>query len=290
MVPQPFLHHLETQQREVISAVGAERQRDDLRAPPERGGDLLDQVSLEDRAEISERPVYPHMGRGRHGPRDAGRKRPVSRVGKDARRIAADRVLLLAVHPGQPRVLVGRARQQAAVGNYHEHALAVGCVRGHARVGERDARDLLRFGGRAGAEGADVENVVRCRYPLAEGPVDVGAGLLHAPPLVRGEFHPGQAAHVVVVRDRGAGHDPGHAIDVSVTDQQGALPVQVIDFVTPSPVGPVGCRAFQAVHDIRNAGQNQPDLRVETALRLALFLVMARHPDPYFLCLVWGTV
>ena len=54
---------------------------------------------------------------------------------------------------------------------------------------------------------AGVEDVVRCGYPLAEGSVDVGARLLDVAALVSGELQPGQAAHVVVVRDRGAGHD-----------------------------------------------------------------------------------
>src|SRR5207302_1289773 len=209
-------------------------------------GYLLDQVPFEDRAELGERPVHPDIGLGRHGPRYPGDERPVSRVRQDARRVTADRVLLLAVHPGQPRVLVSRARQEAAVGNRDEYALAVGSLRGHGRVGKRVACDLLRLRGRATGDRAGVEYVVRCGYPLAEDAVDVGAGLLHAAALVRVELHPGQAAHVVVVRDGGAGHDTGHAIDVGVTDQQRAVPVQVIDIVAFRPVGPVSRRAFQA--------------------------------------------
>ena len=113
MAAQPLLHDLEAQQRDVMPAVGAERQRDDLRAPLERVGHLLDQVRLVNGTDFGERLVYPHLGLGRHGPRHAGHERPVARIGKNAGRIAADRILHLAVDAFQPRVL-GRPRPAAS--------------------------------------------------------------------------------------------------------------------------------------------------------------------------------
>ena len=187
MAPQPFLHDLEAKQWEVTSAVGAERQRDDLRAPLERVGHLLDEVSLEHRTDLGERPVHPHLGLGRHGPGDAGRERPVARIGKNPRRIAADRVLHLALDAFQPRVLGVRARQQAAVGHRDQDAFTIACLGGYARVGRRVGRDLLRLRGRTGTGDADVQDVIGCGHPLAERAVDVGARLLHTPALVSGE-------------------------------------------------------------------------------------------------------
>jgi hypothetical protein len=103
----------------------------------------------------------------------------------------------------------------------------------------------------------DVEEVVWCGHPLAVRPVNVGACLLHTPAFIRRELQPGQAAHVVVVRDRGAGYHRRHAIDVGVTNQQGASAMVVVHLASFRPIAGVRCRPFQAFHDIGNSGQDQ---------------------------------
>ena len=279
MAAQSLFHDLETQQRDVLPAVGAERERNDLRAHLERVGHLLGQVRFVDGAEFGERPGHPHLGLGRHGPRDAGHERPMTGVGKDAGRVAADRILLLALDAFQPRVLGVRARQQAAVENRHQDALAVARLGGHARVGRRAAGDLLRLRGRTVGGDADVEDVIGGGHPLTVHPVHGGAGLLHAPAFVGGELQPGQAAQVVVVRNGRAGHNSLDPVDVGVTNQQGAIPVEVVDVVGVGPVGRVSRRAFQAVQHIGDAGHDQAELRVETASRPSRSVVANRHAD-----------
>ena len=79
---------------------------------------------------------------------------------------------------------------------------------------------------------------------------------------------PGQAAQVVVVFDRRAlGTMRTHALDVGVTNQQGAFPVEVVNVTSLCPVGRPGGRALQTIHDTGDAGQDQLDLRLKTALR-----------------------
>ncbi len=237
---QPFLHDLEAEQREVVAAVGAERQRDDLRAPSERGGYLLDQVGLEDRAELGECPVHPDVGVRCHGPRDAGRERPVAGVGENARRVATDRVLRFARDAPQPLVLGVRTRQQAAVGDHYQDALAVARLGGHPRVGLRAARNFLRFRGRTGTGGrTDVEEMIGCSHPFAERPIDVGAGFLHAPALAGRELEPGQAAHVVVVLNRGTGYYRRHPVHIGVPDQQRPIAMVISHLASFRPVGRV---------------------------------------------------
>ena len=192
----------------------------------------------------------------------------MSRIGKDAGRVAAHRILFLARDASQPRVLFVRMRQQPAVQNRHTDTLAVASLGGHVRIGRRAARNLLRLRGRTGRVGDDVQDVIGGGHPLAKGLVDGGAGLLHAPALVSSELQTGQAAQVVVVRHRGAGHQSPDAVDVGVTNQQGAFPVEVVDVVGLRPVGRVSCRSVQAIQNIGNAGQDQAELCVETAPRL----------------------
>ena len=91
------------------------------------------------------------------------------------------------------------------------------------------------------------------RYPLAEGSVEVGAGFLHAPALVSRELEPGQAAQVVVVRNRGTGHDRRHPVNIGVPDQQGPITMLVIHLASVCPVGRVGGRSLETVHHTGNA-------------------------------------
>ena len=74
-------------------------------------------------------------------------------------------------------------------------------------------------------------------------------------------------------------HDRRHTIDVGVPDQQGAFAVVVIHLASVGPVGWVGGRSLQAVHDTGNAGQDQLDLCVQTAPRLVLSLIVNGHTD-----------
>ena len=204
----------------------------------------------------------------------------MSRIGKDAGRVAAHRILFLARDASQPRVLFVRMRQQAAVENRHQDALAVAAPSGHARVGWHVARDHLRLRGRTAGGGADVQNVLGRGHSLAERPVDSGAGLLHAPALVGRELQAGQAAQVIVVRNGRAGHDTLDTLHVGVTNQQGAIPVKVVGVVGVGPVGRMNRRPCHALQDIRNAGQDQAELRVETAPRPFLPVVTNRHAGP----------
>src|SRR6516164_5446737 len=99
----------------VLPGVAAEVKRDDIRAPLERVGYVLDQVRLVFCTYLSKRQVHVHVGPGRHGPHDASNKGPVARIWKDAGRAAADRILLLAIDASQPVVLRCCFWQPAAV-------------------------------------------------------------------------------------------------------------------------------------------------------------------------------
>ena len=153
-------------------------------------------------------------------------------------------------------------------------------------IGRRVARDLLRLRSWTGAVGADVQNVIGCGHPLAEGTVEVGARLLHAPALACGELQSGQAADVVVVRNRGGGHHRRHAVNVGVPDQQGAFAMVVIHLASFRPVGRVGYRSLETVPHSGNARQDQADLRLQTPPSLVLSLVMNGHttPTPFIRC------
>ena len=117
--------------------------------------------------------------------------------------------------------------------------------------------------------GADVEDVVGRAHPLAQRPIDGGADLFYVPGFGFGELKAGQAAQVVVVLNRHAGHDGPDSIDVRVTNKNGAFPEEVVNLASLFPVRRPGSRAFQALHDTGDAEQDQLDLRVETASRPA---------------------
>ena len=180
----------------------------------------------------------------------------------------------VAGNAGQPRVGVC-VWEQAAVENRHHDAIAVALLGRQARVGRRVGPDLLRL-----CRGTEVEDMIRRRYPPAERPVDGVADLLHAPAFVSGELQTSQAAQVVVVRHRGAGHDSGHAINVGVTNKKGPFPVEVVNVVRLGPIGRVSRRACQTVQDTWNTEQDQADRRVETASRLAPPRVGNPHRRP----------
>jgi hypothetical protein len=78
-----------------------------------------------------------------------------------------------------------------------------------------------------------------------------------------------------------------NAIDVSVTDKQGALPVDVVNYPSLPPVSWPDCRLFQGLHDTGDPGQDQVDLRFERAPRLVATLVISRHDRP-LLTFDWG--
>src|SRR5215813_11873109 len=265
---------------DVLPGAGAEVKRDDIRTPLDRAGYVLDQVSLVFRTHLPERQVHVHVGPGRHGPHDASHKGPMARIGKDAGRAAADRVLLLAIDATQPVMLRCCLCQPAAVQNGHQDTFAGAWLRGHARVGRRVGRDLLRLRGGAGGGGAEVEDVVGCGHPLTKRHVDGGADVLYVPGFVIGERQAGQAAQVVVVLNRHAWHDSSYAIDVLVTNKKGSLSIEVVNLTALCPIRRPGCRALQGVHDTGNAMQDQPDLRLETATRPAALLVTSRHARP----------
>ena len=134
--------------------------------------------------------------------------------------------------------------------------------------------------------------IERTSVPLNRLPVYVRAGFLHAPAFIRVEFQPGQAPHVIVVRNRSPGDDRRHPIDVGIANKQGAFAVMVVNVASVSPVAGVGGGSLETVHDARNAGQHQPDLGVDTAARLVLSLVANRHGgNPQCaVCSVSGTV
>src|SRR4249920_2935682 len=90
---------------DVFPAVGAEVKRDDIRAPLDRVGYVLDQVRLVFCTYLLEREVDVHVGPGRHGPHDASDKGPMARIGKDAGWVSAERILLRAIDATQPVVL-----------------------------------------------------------------------------------------------------------------------------------------------------------------------------------------
>ena len=213
----------------------------------------------------------------------------MARVGKNPGRVAADRILQIARDAVQPRVVVGRARQQAAVRQHHEDALASASA-GHLRMGLRVRRDLLRLRGRTGSEAADIQDVIGRGHSLAEGPVQVGAGLLHVPALVGSDLHPHQPAYVVVVRHCGARHYGRHALHVRVADQQGAVAMVIVHLASVGPVGRMGYRSLQTIHHVGNARQDQADLCLQAPPLLVLPLVLSGHTIPHSLCLMSGPV
>ena len=162
--------------------------------------------------------------------------------------MAGGRILRLAADTGQPRVVGVRAREQASVEDRHENAVAVARPGGHARVGRHIGRYLLRF-----RRGTEVQDMVGRGYPHAELSVDGRAGLLHAPGPVIGKLKPGQAAQAIAVFNRHARHDGPDAIDVSVADKKGALPIEVVDLTSIGPIARPSCRAFKAAHDTGDA-------------------------------------
>src|SRR5262245_6568179 len=280
MPSQHLSHDVETQRMDVLPAVAAEVKRDDIRASLDRVGYALDQVRLVFCTHFLNRMVYEHVGPGCHCPQHAGHQGHMARIGTDAGRAAADRILLLPIDATQPVVLRRRLRQPAAVQDGHQDTFASAWLFGHVRVGRRVGRNLLRLGGGTGAVDADVEDVVGRGHPLAERHVHGGADVLYVPGFLIGERQAGQAAQVVVVLNRHAWHDSSYAIDVLVTNKKGSLSIEVVNLTALCPIRRPGCRALQGVHDTGNAMQDQPDLRLETATRPAALLVTSRHARP----------
>jgi tetratricopeptide (TPR) repeat protein len=120
------------------------------------------------------------------------------------------------------------------------------------------------------------------------GPVDLGAGFLHAPALVSGELEPGQAAHVVVVRSRGTGDDRRHPVNVGVPDQQGPIAMVVSHLASFGPVGGVGHRSAHTTGNTGYARQDQADLCLQTPPSLVVSLVVNGHADSPLLLLGVG--
>ena len=120
------------------------------------------------------------------------------------------------------------------------------------------------------------------------GPVDLGAGFVHAPALVSGELEPGQAAHVVVVRNRGTGDDRRHPVNVGVPDQQGPIAVVVSHLASFGPVGGVGHRSAHTTGNTGYARQDQADLCLQTPPSLVVSLVVNGHADSPLLLLGVG--
>ena len=76
--------------------------------------------------------------------------------------------------------------------------------------------------------------------------------------FVGGELQTGEAAHIVAVGNSRAHNSPRPcSIDVGVTDQQGAIPVKVVNVIGLGPIGRVSRRPIQSFQDIGNAGQDQ---------------------------------
>jgi hypothetical protein len=137
--------------------------------------------------------------------------------------------------------------------------VAVARLRRHARIGRRVTGDHLWLRGGTGAGGTDIEDVVGRGHPLAEPPVDGGAHVLYAPVLL-GVPEESEASHVAFIfLDWLAGHDTHDALDVGVTDQEMAFPVDIVNVLVLFPLGrgrPDG-RPFQLIQD-------QSDLRLKT--------------------------
>jgi hypothetical protein len=230
-------HNLEAQQWDVLPAVAAKGQQNDLRGALECVGHILEQIRLEVCTHVLERSAYLHVGLGRHGSQHAGREGPVTRIGKDARRAATDRVLLFAIdasHPGMPRCCV---RQPAAVQDGHQNTLAVAEPRGHTRFGACIGHDLLWL-----RSERDVQNVIGRGYPLAERPVDLGAHLLHSPPFLLRELETSQPAQIALMFDRHAWHNRPDAIDINITNEKSAFTIKVVKTTSLRPIRRPGGR------------------------------------------------
>jgi hypothetical protein len=193
----------------------------------------------------------------------------VARIGEDVGR-TSERILRLAGDARQPGVPCVRAFQPAAVQDGHQDAVAVAGLRRYARVGWRVARYLLWLRGGTGAGGTDIEDVIGRDHPLAERLVDGGAHRLYVPFFLSGELEESHAAQVVFMWNGHARHDGRDALDVGVTDQEMALPVEIVKAIELFPFGRPDGRVWQLIQD-------QSDLCLKTRSRL---MIVNRHGRP----------